>query len=402
MHILHIQPGFIPSLGYQSSLLTKFMALKGHKITILSTHLDLILQNQRVYLSDDIPEQEKELYEKYGIEIIRINAKRIISSRYQWDKLVFNKINEINPDTIFLHDHDSILGIQYFLYYLKKINIPVVSDSHMLEVASKNRMAKQFRWLYRKFVTPIIVRNEIPIFKLVDDPFVQNAYGIPKELSPLMSFGSDIERFYPNETVKNEMRKKLSIDDKDFVIVYAGKLSEDKDALFFANAILSEFKQTKKRIVYLIIGTTHGEYGKKVEETFGKSSNRIIRFPIQKYKDLPKYFQCSDIGLIPSAASLTFYDMQACGLPILWSDIDVNVVRTKNGNGIVFKNKDIDDLREKICNYANMSETELVNYSTNARNYILENYSYDNVTDKYLEVIIKEYEKRMNLTPMYK
>lgn len=390
MHILHIEESFIPNLGYQTNLLAKYMAMAGHKITILSTDLEKIVDTQKVYLSNDIVKQEIDLYDTYGIEIKRVPVRRIISNRCQWDKSVFKLIRQIEPDIIYLHGNDSLLAIQYFLFYLKNYNIPVVTDSHMLEVASKNRFAKIFRMFYRKFVTSILVKNRIPVIRVVDDPFINKAYNIPYDISPLMSFGSDIELFCPNKKVRKDFRKANDISDSDLVVIYAGKLSKDKEGLFFANAIKEKLNIKNRNVVSVIIGTTVGEYGKQVEEKFSESENIILRFPLQKYTDLSKFFQMADIGLIPSAASLTFYDMQASGLPIIWSDIPVNAKRTQNNNGFLFSVKDSEDMRNKILCFANMDERDLSVMSRNAKEYIIDTYSYKEVTDEYISILENE------------
>jgi glycosyltransferase involved in cell wall biosynthesis len=397
MHILHIEEGFIPNLGYQINLLTKYMALAGHRITILTTTLDKMVEAQKVYLSDNIMEQDNELFQKYGIEVIRIPVKRMISNRCHWDKSVFEKIMIINPDIVYLHGNDTFIAIQYFLRYLKKIDIPVVTDSHMLDAASKNRFSKYFRLFYRVFITPILVRNQIPVIRVADDPFINKAYNIPFNISPLLSFGSDIELFQPSEEVKKSFRTENNIKDNDFVIVYAGKLSEDKDGLFFAESIQKKIKTKNRDVVFIIVGTTTGEYGQKVEELFSKSENKIIRFPLQKYTDLPMFFQVSDVALIPSAASLTFYDMQSCGLPIIWSDLPVNIKRTQNNNGLTFAARNSKDMRKQIVRFVDMDKNELAKISENARTYILDNYSYQEVTDKYLKIINDEIIKRKKL-----
>lgn len=401
MHILHIEESFIPNLGYQTNLLTKFMALAGHKVTILSTNLDKIVENQKVYLSESIAQQEKELFHKYGVDIIRVPVNRLISNRCHWDKSVFKRITEINPDVIYLHNNDSLIAIQYFLKYLKKVNIPVVTDSHMLEVASKNKFAKYFRMFYRAFVTPILVRNQIPVIRVVDDAFINRAYNIPYEISPLMSFGSDIDLFHPNVIVKKEFREEHHIKENDFVVIYAGKLSEDKDGIFFAESIQKKIVTQNRNVIFVIIGTTDGEYGKKVEKIFSESENMIVRLPLQKYNKLSFFFQMADIAVIPSGTSLSFYDMQASGLPVIWSDIPVNVKRTKYNNGLIFSSKNSEDLRKSIIRCANMDKNELKTISENARNYILNNYSYKSVTDKYLKVLEDELDKRKSMKKMY-
>jgi len=82
-----------------------------------------------------------------------------------------------------------------------------------------------------------------------------------------------------------------------------------------------------------------------------------------------------------------FFDVQACGLPVLLEDNEINRERVKYGNGILFRSNDIKDLREKIYEYINMPEKEINTMKDNATRYIKENYDYEDVCQKYMAYI---------------
>ena len=233
-------------------------------------------------------------------------------------------------------------------------------------------------------VTPHIKKNKIPVLRMVDDAFVKNRLGIPLELSPVISFGSDTMLFYPNETVKKEWRNEIGISEDSLVVCYAGKLDEYKGGQFLADAIVEGF-DTEKKVEFLIIGNTSGQYGEKVENTFKESQNKILRFKTQKYEDLAKFYQCADVAVFPHACSLSFFDVQACGLPVISEDMNINVERCSHGNGFNFKETDVEDFREKIERFANMSNEELETMKKNSIAFIKEKYDYKNILLEYMQ-----------------
>jgi hypothetical protein len=301
MKILLIEDFFHPHAGYNINILSKYFSLYGHEVIILSTELNVIREHQKTYMRSSQVISDEDFFKSYNVKIIRIKCYGIISDRHIWAKSVFSKIMDLKPDLVFVHDNDTFVSIIYLLVYLKKIGVPVIFDSHMTEVASKNKFAFLFRFGYKIFITPKIVMNNINVVRTLDDDFVQKAFGIPESLSPVISFGSDIELFKPNPEYKNELRLRYNISDKDLVFVYSGKLSQDKKGLFFAESILETFSNNgvKKNAVFLIISSVEGDYGLAVENKLSYSENRIIRIPFMKYTELPVNFNLADVAVIP-------------------------------------------------------------------------------------------------------
>ena len=178
--------------------------------------------------------------------------------------------------------------------------------------------------------------------------------------------------------------------------MYAGKLDEFKGGLFLADAIKGKLS-TEKNITFLIVGNVvavYPDYKRQVEETLSKSENKIIRLPTQLYSSLNKFFQCADLAVFPKQCSLSFFDAQACGLPVVLEDGNsINVQRVQYNNGVLFKSGDITDFREKIAMFANLSDEKIQAMSESAVKFVVENYNYDNIANKYLEIITQIVEK---------
>lgn len=393
MKIVNLVDFFHPNAGYENNILPKYLVKSGHEVVIITSQLDKVPDGYTVFFGkDNIDKEDKAFYKRTGITVIRVPTRCFISGRAWFTDEIFKSIDEVKPDLLFICGNDTLFSMQYLLRYRKK-GIPLLLDSHMLEMASKNPLNKLFRIFYKKIFTPIIIKNKLQVIRVQDDTYVERCLGIPLSQAPFISFGSDTMVFHPDSNVYRNFRLENCIDENDFVVVYAGKIDEEKGGKMLAQAFEEKF-DTDRNIVLLVVGNTNGEYGAEVEKIFKKSQNRIIRFPTQKYINLAQFFQTSDLSIFPKQCSLSFYDAQACGLPVVSEDNNINVDRLQYKNGANFKAEDIQDFREKITSYANMDKKRYKQIKENAYNFIRDNYDYKNIVKKYLKIITKEHERQ--------
>ena len=394
MNIVHVEDFFHPDAGYQINILPKYMTNEGHNVTIVTAELKKIPEELTSFFGkDNIKKRDDSYTDKTGVKIIRLPIKAFISGRAVFGKELDNTIESLNPDILYVHGNDTLTGMRY-INKLRKLKYPVVMDSHMLEMASTNKFSKLYKQFYRKFFTPKIKDYNLKIIRTQNDSYVEKHLGIPIEQCPWISVGSDTILFHPDEKVKKEFRKENNISDDDFVVVYTGKLIESKGAKLLAQAFEKKLENSKnKKIVLVVVGNTSGEYGKEVEKIFKKSQNRIIRFPTQKYMDLAKFYQASDLSVFPKQCSLSFYDAQACGLPVVSENNTINVDRLKNNNGFNFELGDIDDFREKIKKCVEMDDSKYQEMKNNAINFVKENYDYKDISKQYTKILLDEYNR---------
>ena len=389
MKILHWDEMFHPSFGYQINLLAKFQARQGHEVIIMtSDQIDKHPTFAGFMNCENIEEEDKIYSNKYNVKIIRLPIHKVISGRVIYKKGYIDKIKDINPDVIMCHTNDTLSAIRIAQKH-KYIAKPIVFDNHMLEMASKNPFSKLFRIYFKYFITPIIKKNKWIVIRTQNDEYVNKCLGIPREQTPFISFGSDTTIFKPDESTRNMFREKYSISEDDFVVVYAGKLDEQKGGKLLGEVFKKKF-DTKRRIVLIVVGNTSGDYGKEVDELFSKSENLILRFHTQKYTELNKFYQASDLSVFPKQCSLSFYDAQACGLPVISEDNNINIDRLKYENGFNFKSGDIKDFRHKILRCVEMKRDDYRKMSNNAIEFIKNNYDYKYIAKQYTEILLKE------------
>ncbi len=392
MKIVQVEDFFHPDAGYQINIISKFFVKFGHEVTIITSELDKVPESLTSFFGrDNIEERDNEYSKKHGVKIVRLPVRSYISNRAYFYSNVFDVIKAEHPDVVFVHGNDRLLGMQYLLK-LKKMDYPLIMDNHMLEMASNNKFNKLFwRW-YKMFITPIIVKNGITVIRTQDDPFVNKRLGIPRSLTPWLSVGSDTLLFYPDSNIRKSFRKDNGIDENSVVVLYAGKIDEAKGGKLLGE-LTSEKLPVNKDIVFVIIGKTNGENGEEIEALFSNSPYRVLRFPTQRYSDLARFYQASDIAVFPKQCSLSFYDVQACGLPVVFEDNNINVDRAANNNAFTFKSDSIDDFRSVLSELINNKAEEFEQIKRNSIDYVRANYDYEPISREY----IKEFENTIKL-----
>jgi len=395
MKIVNVEDFFHPDAGYQINILSKYLSSFGHEVVIVTTKMDKIpSQLMKFFSSDDIEKKDEAFAEKNNIKIVRLPIKKIISGRAILGKCLHDCIKKECPDILYLHGNDTLSGMQY-ISKSGKLSFPIITDSHMLEMASENKFNKLFRKFYKLLITPKIIKNKIPVIRTQDDDYVERCLGIPLSQAPWISVGSDTLLFHPNKDVRILFREKYNISEDDFVVVYTGKLDKGKGGKLLAETFVRRF-DTNKNVVLLVVGTCYGTYGEEVDRLFLQSENRIIRFPTQLYIELAQFYQAADLSVFAKQCSLSFYDAQACGLPVVSEDNNINVDRNSHGNGRCFKAGDSNDFRVKITEYLNMQSNEFEAERKCCHQFIIDNYDYKDIAQQYIEILEKEYRRFSN------
>lgn len=388
MKIVHVEDFIHPDAGYQVNLLSRLQQAEGHDVTVVTAELDKIPSSLTAFFGkEDIPQKDKAFEKETGVRILRVPLLGFYSGRAIFYPSLFKTVAALKPDVVFVHGEDTLTGM-LFIIMSRWLKFPIVLDCHMLEMASVNRFREYFRVFYRRFITPIILRENIPLIRVVDSDYVQKCLGIPLSHTDLLSFGTDTAFFSPNSEVRNTIRTKYGFDQNSFLVLYAGKLDETKGGSFLAEAIRQKFSPDSHRsIEFLIIGNSDGPYGKDVERVFLSSENKIVRLPTQRYYDLAPFYQAADLAVFPRQCSMSFFEAQSCGLPILFEENEINCQRAAFDNAFTFKQESVLDLRRKLLWLASLELVEYAKLMVNARNYVLRNYDYLPISRQFTAVL---------------
>lgn len=393
MKIVHVEDFVHPNAGYQINMLTKLQVEQGHEVVIVTSEIDKMPDYLTAFFGKDkIEEKDNNFYKRTGVKIIRVPILGYYSGRSIHSSKLFKLVDSLNPDIAFIHGEDTLMGIQFILRY-KNQRYPMIMDCHMLEMASENRFRNVFRFFYRNFITPLILKYNIPIVRVEDSNYVEKCLAIPLGKTKHLSLGTDTDYFKPDKFSKKQIRTEFKINDNDFVVLYAGKLDKYKGGRFFAESIKEEIKLKNKRITFVIVGNTDKEIGDEVEKMFKASENRILRFPTQSYFDLLKFYQMADIAVYPKQCSMSFYEAQSCELPVLFENNEINKKRSTFNNSFTFISEDLNDFRNKIKYFAELDEAEFEKMKINSRKLILDKYNFVPIAQQFSDLLTETYNK---------
>lgn len=146
--------------------------------------------------------------------------------------------------------------------------------------------------------------------------------------------GIDLKKFSPKwETTVNRKelgfppaRNTLGLGDQDFVLIYSGRINEEKGIMQLIEAIrlLKNYPAIKLLVIgSSFFGNTTNENGfiKKLKELAEPLGDRIIFTGFVPYNKMPDYLSMADTAVIPSVWDdpfpTTVLEAQAMGLPII-------------------------------------------------------------------------------------
>ncbi|MVX64182.1 glycosyltransferase [Clostridium chromiireducens] len=141
--------------------------------------------------------------------------------------------------------------------------------------------------------------------------------------------GIDLTKFKDVEThIKSKVKEKFGINEDEVVVVYAGRLTEEKgikELLIAFNDIPSTYNITLLIIGNsLFNGSVENQFVKELKKLANKKRNKIIFTGYISYEEMPDIYSIGDIGCVPSVweepFGLTVIEQMAMGLPMIVSD----------------------------------------------------------------------------------
>ena len=239
----------------------------------------------------------KEFYKEHNdFDIVHVNS----GSKIAMAKLAYISKKMLNAKVL-LHSHCSIDNITLSKKILRWIfSFPINKYADYLLACSREASVAQF---VNKVQDKVVICNN----------------------------GVDVEKFLPDNNVRQEYRKRLDINQDDFVIGHIGRFTYQKNQIFLVEVfreIISQHKNSK----LLLIG--EGEdlesVKKKVKEY--KLQNEVIF--LKEITDIQNYMQVMDVFVMPSTFEglpIVAVEAQAAGLPLILSDsISKETKLTKN------------------------------------------------------------------------
>lgn len=339
---------FIDGYSYQENIIPKYHVKMGYEVTVIASLVSYNSDGKGCYL-----EGYSEYEDKNGYHVVRLPYRspvKINRTLRHYERLKEILAREA-PDIIFSHGV-SFGDVDVVIDYLKRHpNTKLFADSHTDYINSAKN------WLSRHILHPIIWRYyakklEPYMTKCYGVTpmrcrFLQEMYHINPDIIDFLPMGVDDENIPNNRTeVRSSIRKELSINEQDIVILTGGKIDKLKNT----HILLDALKEVNDGHIHLVIcGTLTPEMDYLKEQI---DSNPNIHY--MGWCNAERVMDCmvaSDIACFPGTHSTLWEQSVGVGLPAIfkrWDEMEhVNV----NGNCVFVKGDDVLELSQNIKMY---------------------------------------------------
>ncbi|MBQ6324185.1 MAG: glycosyltransferase [Bacilli bacterium] len=370
---------YISGLVTSEVMLKNALEKKGHEVYVVTANLEGFKyeydEKERVLKIPGIPTG---IYDSRLTSIYPIQAINKIKS---W------KLDVIHSQTEFaIGTFARILARQY--------NIPLVHTYHTMyeeyiyyitkgyfEKSSK-KLVEYFTKFYCDTTATELIVPTNKTYKLFKEKykFDKNIHIIPT--------GIEVERFYrENIDLKkvNATRKRLGLSKKDFIIIFVGRLAEEKNIEFLIKAE-KKLQEIHDNIKLLIVGD--GPDRDKYEELSKKLniSDNVIFTGKAIWEEMPYYYHLSQVFATASKSEtqgLTVIEAMASNImPLCIKDEAFESMVTDELNGLFFTNEK--EYEKQILRvYDNSSELAWISKQARIQ---AEHYGSNNYAERVLEV----------------
>lgn len=334
-------PPFINGVSTSVAMLKRALEKKGHTVYVVT-----VSNNALKYEYD----KEEKIVKVPGIPIGIYDYR--LSRIYPLSMI--NTMKNWNLDVIHSHTEFGI-GIIARLF-AKQFNIPLVHTYHTLyedythyithgyfEKSSKKIVEYLTKFYCDKTANELIVPTN-KIYKLFKEKyeFEKNIHIIPT--------GINVERFFEENVNKKDidtLKKKLKIQHKDFIIIFVGRLAQEKNVEFLLKAHQKLIKKYQN-IKLLIVGDgpDKEDYEKQAKEL--KIDKNTIFTGKVAWEEIPIYYHCSNLFATASTTEtqgLTVIEAMAAGVtPLCIKDESFLGTVTDELNGRIFTSE------KEFCN----------------------------------------------------
>lgn len=327
---------------YISGLVTSEVMLKhaleklGHEVYVVTANLENFKysydEKERVLKIPGIPTG---IYDSRLTGIYPIKAIKKIKS---WNLDVIHSQTEFAIGTF-----ARIFGKQY--------GIPVVHTYHTMYEDYVHYITKGYftkpgiklvEYLTKFYCDKTVTELIVPTKKAYD--LFKEKYKVDRNIH-IIPTGIEISRFYKeNSKIQDiiNLKRKLNINDTDFVILFVGRLAEEKDVEFLLESH-EEIIKKHNNAKLLIVGDGPNINKYKELSIKYKIDNNTIFTGKVPWDDMPKYYQIADVFATASRSEtqgLTVVEAMAAEIPVVCVDDDsFKIVVIDDLNGKLFKNK---------------------------------------------------------------
>lgn len=352
MKILLVSDYFQPKIGYTKVQVSKHLSEMGHTVKVLTSDRYFPFHNYEATTKKILGERIRIIgtHKENGFLVERKPILLEAFTRVFIPDLKAS-IRAFNPDQVI------VVGISTFTcFQVAQLKSElgfklIIADSHLpSEFNSGNNIFKNiFYDIFKLLFTPTISKAADKVIAIQDKTvdIIKNVYGITKPIFVVPN-GTDTKIFRFSKKYNETIRKELNIPQKSNVLIYTGKIIQQKgvDLLFTS---FSRLIKKYKNIHLILVGSGPEDYISTCKQKVSKKELNNIHFiGFLDQNELFKYYSAADIAVWPLQESLAMNDAAACKLPFIANNTMGDKTRISNDNALLYKKNNIKDLTKQI------------------------------------------------------
>ncbi len=263
---------------------------------------------------------------------------------------VVEELKNNNYDAIWIHGWRCLTD-WFAMLSAFKLGIPVLlrGEANVLE------RSFSFKCLVRKFILKNIFRKVFAFLSIgtFNTEFYKN-YDVPKEKIFLVPYIVNNDFFISNAnkliSQKDRLKQKYNIPKDLPIILFSGKLIDNKKPLDLLKAYELVLKEINAVLIYL----GDGELRKEIEKYIKTHKlKNVYLMGFKNQTELPEFYAMADIFVLPSSFEpwgLVVNEAMCFGLPVIVSDqVGASGDLVKGGvNGYIYSSKQAYELSDKL------------------------------------------------------
>jgi glycosyltransferase involved in cell wall biosynthesis len=250
-------------------------------------------------------------------------------------------VESLRPDIIELWEEPFSAVTSQFIFWTRK----TIPNSQIIFFSAQN-VLKRYPFPFCAFEKYVYNNAQFAFLMNREVIEVIRRKGYDKQFI-VLPLGVDADIFRKKDP--RHLKSMLGV--KGFVVGFVGKITRQKGILHLIEAV----SQVKKNVQLLIVGD--GELRDEAEQLIDGLGlrGRTIFIDGIPHSQIPDYLNCMDILVLPSISlphsneqfGRVIIESMACEVPVIGSDSG-EIPSTIGNAGLIFKEKDVSDLKEKI------------------------------------------------------
>jgi glycosyltransferase involved in cell wall biosynthesis len=306
--------------------------------------------------------------------------------------VILPTINHKYLNTVF-HTFISVIHCCFVKYHivfiLNAANSPLsfiprlTGKKVVLNVDGIERLRKKWNWIGKLYYRiGEYLATKLPNVIVSDAEVIRRYYlSTYKKESRMIPYGANIERINSNDILK-----KFNLQPNGYIL-YVSRLEPENNA----HIVIEAFKSVKTEKKMVVVGDAPyaGKYKKRLKR-LSDGDPRIVFTGFvfgRGYKELQSnafcYVHATEVGGTHPA----LVEAMGFGNCVIVNGVDENI-EVVGDAGLIYKKNDVDDLGKKI-QYVIDNLNVVKTYGERAQERVKQNYSWDDVTDKYESLFLE-------------